>query len=137
MGRIKMYFLAILIIVVTAVSFAVFASDSDSAAGVELLKNYGWDVDKKPSDEAEVIIPEPFDLVYKNYNELQKEAGLDLEPYMGMKGRRYTYIVKNYPADVGETVYANVICINGEAVAGDVMTVSLRGFMHSLNYPNQ
>ena len=130
-----MYFLAILIIAVTAVSFAVFASNSDSAEGAAALEDYGWVVDKKPVDEAEVIIPNPFDLVYKNYNEIQLEAGLDLTPYMGMSGRRYTYIVKNYPKDVGEQVYANVICINGEVVAGDIMTVSLGGFMHSLKYP--
>lgn len=130
-----MYFTAIVIIIVIAVSFVVFASDSDSSKSVDLLNNYGWVVDKKPVDRAEIIIPEPFDLVYKNYNEIQLEAGLDLTPYMGMSGRRYTYTVKNYPEDVGETVFANVICINGEPVAGDVMTVSLSGFMHSLKYP--
>lgn len=135
MRRLKMYFLTIVIIVVTAVSFVVFASDSDSVKGVELLESYGWSVDKKPVDEAEVIIPKPFDLVYENYNAIQLEAGLDLEPYMGMRGRRYTYTVKNYPDDVGETVYANVICIEGKAIAGDIMTVSLSGFMHSLKYP--
>lgn len=130
-----MYFTAVVVIIVIAVSFVVFASDSDSSKSVDLLNNYGWVVDKKPVDRAEVIIPEPFDLVYKNYNEIQLEAGLDLTPYMGMSGRRYTYTVKNYPEDVGETVFANVICINGEPVAGDVMTVSLSGFMHSLKYP--
>lgn len=130
-----MYFTAIVIIIVIAVSFVVFASDSDSSKSVDLLNDYGWVVDKKPVDRADVIIPEPFDLVYKNYNEIQLEAGLDLTPYMGMSGRRYTYTVKNYPEDVGETVFANVICINGEPVAGDVMTVSLSGFMHSLKYP--
>lgn len=135
MGRLKMYFLAILIIVITAAAFAVFASDSDNEKSVELLESYGWSVYKKPVDEAEVIIPKPFDRVYENYNELQTEAGLDLEPYMGMSGRRYTYTVKNYPEDVGETVFANVICINGSPVAGDIMTVSLSGFMHSLKYP--
>lgn len=135
MGRLKMYFLAIVIIVVTTVSFVVFASDSDSMKSVELLESYGWSVDKKPVDEAEVIIPNPFDLVYENYNAIQLDAGLDLKPYMGMSGRRYTYTVKNYPDNVGEMVYANVICIEGEAVAGDIMTVSLSGFMHSLKYP--
>ena len=43
------------------------------------------------------------------------------------------YSVVNYPIDTGETVYANVICIDGKPVAGDVMTVGINGFMHSLN----
>ena len=72
--------------------------------------------------------------MYENYNDIQLKAGLDLRPYMGMKGVRYTYIVENYPKDVGEEVRANVICINKEPVGGDIMTVSIRGFIHSLNF---
>lgn len=130
-----MYFAAIVIIIFTTLAFILFASGADNNANIEFLKSYGWEVDTKPIDEAEVIIPNPFDLVYENYNKLQLEAGLDLEPYKGMHGKRYTYTVTNYPEDVGEEVRANVICIDGEAVAGDIMTVSLRGFMHSLKYP--
>jgi len=80
------------------------------------------------------IINTLFDRVYENYNDIQLKAGLDLRPYMGMKGVRYTYIVENYPKDVGEEVRANVICINNEPVGGDIMTVSIRGFIHSLNF---
>ena len=113
--------------------FVYFASGEENGGRVEFLEGYGWKVDKNAVDEADVIIPKPFDRVYKSYNEMQKRAGLDLTPYMGMRGKRYTYIVTNYPCDAGE-VRANVICINGECVAGDIMTVSARGFMHSLLY---
>jgi hypothetical protein len=130
-----MYFAAVAIIIFTAMAFILFASGADNNANVEFLQSYGWLVDEKPIDEADVIIPNPFDLVYENYNKLQLEANLDLTPYMGKSGRRYTYKVTNYPKDVGEEVRANVICIDGNPVAGDIMTVSLQGFMHSLNYP--
>ena len=129
-----MYIAAIIIIVVTAFGFIWFASGADVDEGINLLQSYGWQVERTPVDQAEVIIPDPFDLVYENYNKLQIEAGLDLLPYRGMHGRRYTYTVINYPVDVGEPVLANVICIDGKAVAGDIMTVSSNGFMHSLKY---
>ncbi|MCD8180020.1 MAG: DUF4830 domain-containing protein [Firmicutes bacterium] len=129
-----MYFAAVLIIAVTAFAFAVFASDGADAENAEFLRGYGWEVSEKAVEKAEVIIPDPFDLVYESYNKIQLDAGLDLRPYMGMRGMRYTYIVENYPKDVGEDVRANVICINGEPVGGDIMTVSINGFMHSLNF---
>lgn len=127
-----MYFAALIIIIFTAVSFMLFASGADNSANIEFLADYGWEVKPHPIEEADVIIPNPFDLVYQNYNEMQLEAGLDLREYRGMSGKRYTYEVTNYPVYVEEQVRANVICIDGAPVAGDIMTVSINGFMHSL-----
>ncbi len=127
-----MYFTAVLIIAVTTFSFVFFASGETDTKNIEFLRSYGWEVSGKPIEEAEIIIPDPFDRVYESYNKIQLHAGLDLRPYMGKSGIRYTYIVKNYPIDAGEDVRANVICIDGEPVGGDIMTVSINGFMHSL-----
>lgn len=129
-----MYFAAVLIIVITTFAFTFFASGETDVKNAEFLRGYGWETESRPIEEAKVIIPDPFDKVYENYNLMQKRAGLDLEPYKGKSGTRYTYIVKNYPCDVGEAVRANVICIDGNPVGGDIMTVSINGFMHSLNY---
>ena len=103
----------------------------------DFLASYNWEVDITPTDKAEVTIPAVFDKVYENYNNIQKKAGLALSSYRGKSGTRYTFAVKNYPYPVNETVYANVILIDGKAVAGDIMTVSLSGFMHALseNHP--
>lgn len=129
-----MYFAAVLIIAITAFAFVAFASSEIDMRNKEFLESYGWQTNGRAVDKANVIIPDPFDLVYESYNKFQLEAGLDLEPYKGMRGVRYTYIVENYPKDVGEEVRANIICINGEPVGGDIMTVSINGFMHSLLY---
>ena len=88
-------------------------------------------------DSEKIHIPEVFDEVYKGYNKIQSDAGLDIEPYRGKEAVRYTFEILNYPYNVGEKVYANVICVKGEPVAGDVMTVSVNGFMHSLKMPKQ
>ena len=129
-----MYFISVVIIIVTTLMFVLFASGETDTNNIVFLKGYGWEVRTKSVEKEDIIIPKPFDRVYKNYNDIQLKAGLDLRPYMGMKGVRYTYIVENYPKDVGEEVRANVICINNEPVGGDIMTVSIRGFIHSLNF---
>lgn len=129
-----MYLAAVSVIIVTTVVFVLFAEGENETENIEFLSSYGWTVNEKLIEKADVIIPKPFDLVYESYNKIQLSAGLDLEPYMGMRGVRYTYEVTNYPRDVGENVRANVICIEGKPVAGDIMTVSLQGFMHSLNF---
>lgn len=135
MGRkAMMYFISVVIIIVTTLMFVLFASGEIDTNNIVFLKGYGWEVRTKSVEKEDIIIPKPFDRVYENYNDIQLKAGLDLRPYMGMKGVRYTYIVENYPKDVGEEVRANVICINNEPVGGDIMTVSIRGFIHSLNF---
>lgn len=135
MGRkAMMYFISVVIIIVTTLMFVLFVSGETDTNNIVFLKGYGWEVRTKSVEKEDIIIPKPFDRVYENYNDIQLKAGLDLRPYMGMKGVRYTYIVENYPKDVGEEVRANVICINNEPVGGDIMTVSIRGFIHSLNF---
>lgn len=129
-----MYFISVVIIIVTTLMFVLFASGETDTNNIVFLKGYGWEVRTKSVEKEDIIIPKPFDRVYENYNDIQLKAGLDLRPYMGMKGVRYTYIVENYPKDVGEEVRANVICLNNEPVGGDIMTVSIRGFIHSLNF---
>ena len=129
-----MYFISVVIIIVTTLMFVLFASGETDTNNIVFLKGYGWEVRTKSVEKEDIIIPKPFDRVYENYNDIQLKAGLDLRPYMGMKGVRDTYIVENYPKDVGEEVRANVICINNEPVGGDIMTVSIRGFIHSLNF---
>ena len=133
MGRkAMMYFISVVIIIVTTLMFVLFASGETDTNNIVFLKGYGWEVRTKSVEKEDIIIPKPFDRVYENYNDIQLKAGLDLRPCM--KGVRYTYIVENYPKDVGEEVRANVICINNEPVGGDIMTVSIRGFIHSLNF---
>ena len=129
-----MYFISVVIIIVTTLMFVLFASGETDTNNIVFLKGYGWEVRTKSVEKEDIIIPKPFDRVYENYNDIQLKAGLDLRPYMGMKGVRYTYIVENYQKDVGEDVRANVILINNEPVGGDIMTVSIRGFIHSLNF---
>lgn len=127
-----MYFAAVFAVICVTVVFVLFASGADDAANIKFLNECGWSVESRCMESAEIIIPNPFDRVYENYNAIQLQAGFDLRPYRGKTGVRYTYRVVNYPFEVNGEVRANVICIDGEPVGGDICTVSAEGFMHGL-----
>lgn len=134
MRKMILYFCSIFIILLITL-LILYLYEKDLDPNIEFLESYGWKVIDKEIETEEIVIPETFDNVYINYNNIQKEAGLDLTPYKGMKAIRYTYQVINYPIKTDEIVRANVICINNIPIAGDIMTVSINGFMHSLRYP--
>ena len=129
------YFITVVVILGIG-AVCLMLSDKSENTPSAFLKEYGWDFEDDIHEKVPVKIPEEFDDVYKNYNELQLLANLDLSAYKGKEGTRFTYIARNFPDKTNETVYLNVICIDGVPVAGDVMTVSLDGFMYSLNYLN-
>ncbi|MDR2654668.1 MAG: DUF4830 domain-containing protein [Oscillospiraceae bacterium] len=96
---------------------------------LKFLESFGWKISEEALEIAEVIIPEEFDDVYLNYNEIQKEQGMDLAKLRGKRVKRYTYAVKNYPGTTSE-VRANLLVYNGKIVGGDISSTSLDGFMH-------
>lgn len=129
----KYRILALSALLICVGCYSVFGFNADKV-NTEFLQSYGWETTGHYTDKSDIIIPSPFDMVYKNYNLLQLDSGLDLEPYMGKSGTRYTYIVTNYPLNCEETVYANVIVIENKCVAGDIMTVPIDGFIHPLSF---
>lgn len=133
MKRMLYYVIAVAVIIAIGAVCIAFASD-ENARNIEFLQSYGWEVEENCIEMESLQIPKVFDDVYNNYNELQKIAGLDLSKYKGQNAVRYTYIVKNFPQKTSEPVRANVLYVGGEPIAGDVMTVSLDGFMYSLAY---
>lgn len=132
MRRKKMYLIAVITIIFFTVVFVLFASGAENEDNIRFLNECGWTVEDRCIESAEIIIPDPFDRVYESYNEMQLKSGFDLRPYKGKKGTRYTYRVVNYPVKINEEVRANVICIDGKIVGGDICTVSINGFMHGL-----
>ena len=131
--KFKFHIAALLAILISFLSYNAFGFDIDKK-NTAFLESYGWTVEKHYTDSSEIIVPSPFDMVYENYNLIQLDAGLDLRPYMGKNGTRYTYIVTNYPVESEDTVYANVIVIDGKCVAGDIMTIPIDGFIHPLSF---
>ena len=97
------------------------------------LEQFGWKVEKKPIEEQKIIIPQDFNKVYENYNNIQKNQGLNLEKYKGKECSSIRYDVKNYPKE-NSNVVANLIIYKGKVIAGDISKVTLDGFMHGFEY---
>lgn len=108
---------------------------SDNNQRVEFLESYGWQVNPEPVEICDIRIPTVFNEVYENYNQIQKEQGLDLKKYMGKACKRFSYNITNYPGDTGE-IRANILVIDNRIVAGDISSVELNGFMHGFEKKN-
>lgn len=100
----------------------------------KFLAQYDWEVEDDVIEECEITIPNEFDKVMTQYNEIQKQQGLDLSKYKKKTATRYTYKVTNYPGYSG-TVYANVITFRGKVIGGDICTADAKGFLHTFSMP--
>ena len=101
----------------------------DAADVAAFLSQFGWQVKAEPVEVKEVVIPSEFDRIFSNYNEIQKQQGLDLSRYKRKTATRYTMEIINY-GDYNGRVYANVIVYHNRVIGGDVCSADVSGFMH-------
>lgn len=97
---------------------------------IVLLESLGWEVQKDPIEFREVYIPEEFDAIYLEYNEIQKEQGFDLSKYAGKHVMKYSYTVTNHPAE--EDVIATILVYKSKLIGGDVTSAKADGFLQGL-----
>ena len=100
---------------------------------MQFIEQFGWLAEEDPAEISEVFLPEEFDEVYQNYNEIQKnENGLDLYKYRGKRVKRWSYCITNYPGyeNSRDTVRINLLVYSGLVIGGDVCSTQLDGFMH-------
>lgn len=97
----------------------------------DFLGALGWTVDEASAEERDVVIPQEFSEIYKEYNSLQKAQGYDLSNYRGRQVTIYTYGITNYSGYSGKVV-ADVYVFDGRVIGGDVHSLELDGFMHGL-----
>lgn len=105
---------------------------SNAEERVAFLSQFGWEVSEDPLEVAEVMIPSEFDDTYILYNEMQTEQGFNLEKYKGVRAKRWTYEIRNYPGYPEDSgcIRANILVYEGNVIGGDVCSVELDGFMH-------
>ena len=134
----KMFLYLLSILIILFISLSVFASSTrENQKNIDFLNSFGWKVGNSPIEISEITIPMDFDDVYDEYNIIQNEAGFDLEEFKGKKGTRYTYKVLNYPKKENEDIRANILIAEKKVIGGDIMSVKLDGFMHSLIFPEK
>lgn len=106
------------------------AAAKDDTQRIAFLRTIGYEVEPKPVEVREVLIPDEFDEVFAKYNQIQQSAGMDLEPYHGRRMKCWTYKVLNHPS--GEEVLAHLYVYKDKVVGGDIASTALDGFMHGL-----
>ncbi len=90
-----------------------FTEVSDTKSREEFFAQFGIKIKPKSEIKDEVIIPEKFNVTYKYYNTLQKQAGFNLEKYKGVKAERAVYTVRD-----GEK--ATILIYKGNVIAGHI-----------------
>lgn len=144
----KIVFIALIVIFVIAAACYLFAhgnedsedvsksginySVTDAASKIAFISQFGWQVNEDPIEVTEVIIPEEFNETYENYNEIQKEQGLDLSKFKGQRVKRWTYEITNYPGSIADegVIRINLLIYKDKVIGGDVCSTELDGFMH-------
>ncbi|MDR0984068.1 MAG: DUF4830 domain-containing protein [Ruminococcus sp.] len=98
---------------------------------VNYLNINGLNVDETPFIEEEVTVPEKWNKVYEDYNEVQRRQGYNLSDYKGKKVIRNVYEVKNYN-DGEKNIYAEVLTYNDKIIASSIFEMTQDGFIRSV-----
>ncbi len=111
----------------------------DASERVAFFAQFGWEINEDPVEVKEIIIPEEFDETYTEYNLIQKQQNLDLEKYKGARVKMWSYEITNYPGYTASDglIRGTLLIYDDIVIGGDVSCVSLDGFMHGFNYPQQ
>lgn len=120
------------IIIFLLILSRVFAVSSKSVDGstnhnrVMYLESLGLMVDDSNVSFREIVIPETFNEIYKEYNSLQKEAGFNLAYFKNRTATLYTYDLYNKQEQAHLIVYKN------EIIGGDIADMNVNGGMRPL-----
>lgn len=99
---------------------------STNALRMQYIKSLKLEPDDSDVTSKDIIIPEAFSKVYKEYNSLQKKAGFDLSRYKGENATVYTYNLS------GSDKQVHLIVSDGEIIGGDIADINFNGKMESL-----
>lgn len=116
-----------------SVSAVVSASTDEERR--DYLASYGWETSAE-YEEKELTIPESWNQVYADYNEIQVNQGFDLSDYKGKRVTLYTYTVTNYDG-IKQGIVADMLVYDGLLIGGDICNVSAEnGFLVGFNGEN-
>ncbi len=96
------------------------------------LEGFGWSLDEE-FETKELTIPEKWNKVYLDYNDIQKNQGFDLSEYKGRKVTLYTYRVNNFEGN-SKGIVADMLVCDGVLIGGDLCNTSAEnGFLIGFN----
>ncbi len=117
------------LIVAECYSHATLENMEHLSGRIRCLSSFGWVVDETSETSERVYIPEKFDSVWSQYNEIQNMCGFDLSRYRGKSAVRYTYRALNFPGDTEAEVFVTILVFGNRMIGGDCKTVAIDGFL--------
>ena len=112
-----------------------FTNITNEADMVNFLSQFGYEIEPPAIEVTEITIPEEFNSVFEQYNEIQRAQGLNLKRFRGKEATAYTFRVLNYGTE-GD-VFATLIVRNECVIAGDICSPDGDGFVHGFRKPKQ
>ncbi len=91
---------------------------------LDFIKSLNISVKEECIETADISVPTVFGEVYTRYNEIQKQAGYDLLPYVGCDLKRYTYQFADEPDR-----RVNLLVYKKRIIGGDISDNALNGDM--------
>lgn len=107
----------------------------DNASRIAFINDLGVVVNSEFTEEKQIVIPNKFNEVYLKYNEIQKQAGFDLLEFAGKNAVVYKYKAESFNGS--DSVFVNLIVLDGEIIGGDISSVEFDGFMLPLMNVNE
>ena len=118
-NKIIMYLTLVVILIVTMLMFTVISKQNNNLTPEQYLKNLKYDIEY--IDEIEIIIPQTFNQILKEYNTLQKEQGFDLSKYRGKKCTKKRFVISS-PKNKSQKYIADMIVHEEKLIGGHIHT---------------
>lgn len=99
---------------------------STNALRVEYIKSLRLEPDDSNVTAKDIVIPQKFSEIYKEYNALQKKAGFNLEYYKGDKATVYAYPI------CGSEKELHLIVCEDKIIGGDISDMRVGGKIEPL-----
>ncbi len=92
---------------------------------VQYINTLGIELQSDDFTQKQVVIPQTFNKVYDNYNNLQLKSGFNLKNYCGKQVTIFTY-------NIDSQTVVNLITFNNKLIGGDVASLKIDGEMTAL-----
>jgi hypothetical protein len=92
---------------------------------VQYINTLGIKLQSDDFTQKQVVIPQTFNKVYDNYNNLQLKSGFNLKNYCGKQVTIFTY-------NIDSQTVVNLITFNNKLIGGDVASLKIDGEMTAL-----
>ena len=104
-----------------------YSGIKDNDDRIAFIEGFGIKVKPEALSEESFTVPNEFDRIIEEYNQIQKRQGLDLSKYHKKRVTHYAYEVTNYDSE--GSVYVNLIVHRGRVIAADISSAFDGGFV--------